>query len=198
MSKYVERGRVPPHLISVDDPPAVVLIKDEHQMFRALFDLADEAEGRALVMLSSEICVRLAIHMSIEEDVLYPALRRVVGAEPIDEGIVEHELTRSLVVDVARLRGEEEMYKAKVHVLGEETMHHIDEEDRELLSRARDAWRDGKIDLVALCGRLNERRRLLYQHIAALEANHWKSNREPDVGDDQMIAEILTSQAVGG
>ena len=126
MGEYVERGRKPPHAILPGEPPAIVLIKEDHQMLRALFDRAEEEVGRPLVSLTGEICVRLAIHMTLEEDFLYPALKPVIGAEKIDEGIVEHDLAKTLIVDLVHMTGREELYKSKVHVLGEEVMHHID------------------------------------------------------------------------
>ena len=182
MGEYVERGRKPPHAILPGEPPAIVLIKEDHQMLRALFDRAEEEVGRPLVSLTGEICVRLAIHMTLEEDFLYPALKPVIGAEKIDEGIVEHDLAKTLIVDLVHMTGREELYKSKVHVLGEEVMHHIDEEDRGLLADARTAWEQGKIDLPVVCRQMLERRRRLYDAIAAKD-----SGREPEiepVGDE--------------
>ena len=182
MGEYVERGRKPPHAILPGEPPAIVLIKEDHQMLRALFDRAEEEVGRPLVSLTGEICVRLAIHMTLEEDFLYPALKPVIGAEKIDEGIVEHDLAKTLIVDLVHMTGREELYKSKVHVLGEEVMHHIDEEDRGLLADARTAWEQGKVDLPVVCRQMLERRRRLYDAIATMG-----SGREPEiepVGDE--------------
>ena len=182
MGEYVERGRKPPPAILPGEPPAIVLIKEDHQMLRALFDRAEEEVGRPLVSLTGEICVRLAIHMTLEEDFLYPALKPVIGAEKIDEGIVEHDLAKTLIVDLVHMTGREELYKSKVHVLGEEVMHHIDEEDRGLLADARTAWEQGKIDLPVVCRQMLERRRRLYDAIATMG-----SGREPEiepVGDE--------------
>lgn len=182
MRKYVDRGQKPPHTILPGDPPAIVLIKEDHQMFRALFDCAEEEDGPSLVSLAGEICVRLAIHMTLEEDFLYPALKPAIGAGKIDEGIVEHDLAKTLIVDLVHMTGREELYKSKVHVLGEEVMHHIDEEDRGLLADARMAWEQGKVDLPFVCRQMLERRQRLYDAIATMG-----SGREPEiesVGDE--------------
>jgi hypothetical protein len=176
MGKYVERGSQPPHAIMADDPPAIVLIKEEHQMFRALFDRAEEEEGPPLVSLTAEICVRLAIHMMFEEDVLYPALKPAIGLEKIDEGIVEHDLAKTLIVDLVHMTGGEELYKSKVHVLGEEVMHHIDEEDGGLLEDARKAWEKGRVDLPVVSREMSERRQELYDVVATMG-----SRREPEI-----------------
>ena len=90
--------------------------------------------------LTGETCLRLAAHMNVEENVLYPALRAAVGTDKVDEGIVEHDLAKSLIRDLVHMTGGEELYRSKVHVLGEVVMHHVDEEDRGLLRDARTAW----------------------------------------------------------
>jgi hypothetical protein len=174
MSKHAERGRQPPHAVAKGDPPAVVLIKQEHQMFRTLFDRVEQLEGLSLVTLASEICVRLAVHILLEEEILYPALKPVIGIDEIDEGIVEHEVARRLIIDLTRMTGAEELYKSKVHVLGEETIHHIDEEDRGLLRDARKAWEAGKVDLVLIGHQLEVRRDALYGDFSTIASDSGK------------------------
>jgi hypothetical protein len=177
MGRHTRRGRNRPHAIDAGDPDAIVLIKEEHQMFRALFDRAEESEGGKLTALAGEICLRLTIHMMIEEEILYPALGPLTGAEPIDECIVEHDLARARIMDLIAMTGGEELYKPKIHVLGESTMHHFDKEDRILLEPARMAWERGGIDLVELGRKLRERRQRWYDRIDALSRRH----REPDM-----------------
>jgi hypothetical protein len=176
MGKYVDRGQKPPHAILPGDPPAIALVKEDHQMFRALFDRVEEEDGPSLVSLTGEICVRLAIHMTLEEDVLYPVLKPAIGAEKIDEGIVEHDLAKTLIVDLVHMTGREELYKSKVHVLGEEVMHHIDEEDGGLLEDARKAWEKGRVDLPVVAREMSERRQELYDVVATMG-----SGRAPEI-----------------
>ena len=168
MGKYVDRGRKPPHAILDGDPEAVALVKEEHHMFRALFDRSQEEEpGPSLVSLAGETCLRLAVHMVVEEEVLYPALRAAVGADRIDEGMAEHGLTKTLVRELAHMTGGEALYRSKVHVLGEIVMHHVDEEDRGLLRDARTAWEEGKVDLYPVWRKMLERRQALFDSIDA-------------------------------
>ena len=167
MGKYAPRNDQGKHRIAHDDPRALALLKEEHHRFRALFDAAGEADGAKRTTLAREICMRLGVHMTIEEELLYPALRPVIGADEIDEGIVEHDAGKKLMVEIENLDGTEDLYEAKVHVLGEETIHHIDEEDEELFEDARAAHRAGKVDLDALGDRLKARQTELYAKIAA-------------------------------
>ena len=184
MGNYAERGRTPPHAIMRDDPPPIVLIKEEHQIFRELFDRVESAEGDALIDLSGEIGARLVIHMKIEEEILYPALKEVINVEEVDEGIVEHQVARKLILDITRMTGREEMFKSKVHVLGEETMHHIDEEDSELFEDAKEAWKQGRIDLVELGHQLRARRKELYDCLDSMGRDMDQLEVEMPVGDD--------------
>ena len=184
MSNYAERGRTPPHAIMRDDPPPIVLIKEEHQRFRELFDRAESAEGDALIGISGEIGARLLIHMEIEEDILYPALKEVINVEEVDEGIVEHQVARNLILDITRMTGREEMFKSKVHVLGEETMHHIDEEDYKLFEGAKEAWKQGRIDLVELGQQLSARCKELYDRLDSIGREMDQPKVEMPVGDD--------------
>jgi hypothetical protein len=167
MGKYSARNSEGDHRVADDDPGAIALLKQDHHRFRILFDKARDAEGDALVTVARELCMRLDVHMTIEEELLYPALKPVIGADEVDEGIVEHDAGKKLMVEIENLNGTEELYAAKVHVLGEQTIHHIDEEDEELFEDAKAAHAAGKVDLDALGERMRARQAELYAEIEA-------------------------------
>lgn len=167
MGKYVERGQAEPHVVAKDDPLAIALLKEEHLIFRQLFDRAEEAEGDQLVAVARELCMRLGVHMTIEEELLYPALKPILGDEEVNEGIVEHQSGKLIVAELEQLDGTEELFKTKVHVLGEVTMHHVDEEDEDMFEDAKQAHRDKRIDLDELGRQIDARRTELYENIAA-------------------------------
>ena len=165
--KYESRNTEGDHAIADDEPKALRLLKTEHHIFRALLDRAEDAEGEELVEIAGELCMRLSVHMTIEEESLYPAIRELVEDDEVNEGIVEHGSGKVLIAEIEQLDGTEELYKAKVHVLGEETIHHIDEEDEEMFADAKEAHRAGKIDLDEIGDRLEARQKELYDQIAA-------------------------------
>ncbi len=167
MGKYSARNEEGLHRVAADDPDAIALLKRDHHRFRDLFDKAKEAKGAALVAIAGELCMRLDVHMTIEEELLYPALRAVIGADEVDEGIVEHDAGKKLIVEIENLDGTEELYAAKVHVLGEQTIHHIDEEDEELFEDGKKAHAKGKVDLDALGRTMRDRQAQLYGEIIA-------------------------------
>ncbi len=161
---------MPPHLVDDRDPPAIALLKEDHQLIRALFDLIETVGEDVLVPIAGEICIRLAIHMNLEEKFLYPSLRPVVEADGIDEAMLDHQQTKRLVSDIMEMTGREGSFRAKMHALGEEVIRHIDEEDRELLRDARRAWEDGKIDLVGIGVQMQSRRRDLFRLVGSAAA----------------------------
>lgn len=163
--KYGKRNDEGDHRILDDDPRAIALLKEEHQVFRTLFDQAEAADGSELKRIADEICLRLGVHMAIEEEILYPALKPVIGSDEVNEGIVEHASGKTLAMEIEQLTGTEELYKSKVHVLGEETIHHIDEEDEDLFADAKAAHAAGKLDLDAIGDQLRARQAELYRQI---------------------------------
>lgn len=165
MSDYAERNEQGDHRIKQDDPKAIALLKDEHHAFRRLFDRANAAEGKALIGIARELGLRLTVHMTIEEEILYPAGKQVGDADAVDEGIVEHEAGKVLMEEIDAMDGSEELFKSKVHVLGEQTIHHIDEEDEELFEEMKAAHAKGKVDLDALGEQLRARQAELYDRI---------------------------------
>ena len=111
MTAYVKRASVPPHLVDDGDPPAIALLKEDHQVLRALFDLVETVGDDVLGPVAGDICIRLAIHMAVEERLLYPALKPVIGAKEVDEGIVEHQVTKRLISDIMEMTGREELFR---------------------------------------------------------------------------------------
>jgi len=182
--KYERRNAEGDHRIKADDPAAIALLKEEHHIFRQLFDRAEGASDSAIVKIAEELCMRLAVHMAIEEEILYPALMPVLGDDEVNEGIVEHQSGKRIIAELEQLDGDETLFRAKVHVLGEETVHHIDEEDEDMFEDAKTAHREGKLDLDAIGERLRARQQALYDRIA----------RSGDVGEtcEAMADEVPT------
>lgn len=165
--KYGSRNSQGNHAIAKDDPVALQVLKDEHHVFRTLFDEAKAADQPRLTAIARELCMRLTVHMTIEEEILYPALKPIIGADEVNEGIVEHQSGKYIIAEVEQLNGDEELFASKVHVLGEETVHHIDEEDDDLFEDAKEAHGKGRIDLDAIGEQLRARQKELYDQIAA-------------------------------
>ncbi|KKC26623.1 hemerythrin domain-containing protein [Sphingomonas sp. SRS2] len=178
--KYSARNSQGRHVVAKDDPLAISLLKQEHHVFRSLFDEAEEADTQRLTEIARELCMRLSVHMAIEEEILYPALKPILGDDEVNEGIVEHQSGKRIIAELEQLDGTEELFAAKVHVLGEETVHHIDEEDEDMFEDAKSAHSDGKIDLDALGETLRARQAELYDQISSTGETGKTCEAQPD------------------
>ena len=178
--KYRARNDQGRHVIAKDDPLATRLLKEEHHIFRSLFDEAEKAAPKRLAEIARELCMRLSVHMAIEEEILYPALKPILGDDEVNEGIVEHQSGKRIIAELEQLDGTETLFAAKVHVLGEETVHHIDEEDEDLFEDAKAAHEAGRIDLDALGDKIRARQAQLYDQIAATGETGKTREAQPD------------------
>jgi hypothetical protein len=159
----MDAAKEPPHAVASDDPLAVRLLKEEHLKLRELFDRASEEEGEKRTRTAREIALRMGIHMTIEEEILYPALAGFIPDDEIKEGIVEHQAGKTMLDEIEQLDGDEPLFGTKVSVLGEVTMHHIDEEEEEMFEEAK---KSRELDLEAIGRQLEARRAELYENIA--------------------------------
>jgi len=139
---------------------AVAQLKQDHAEVRKLFaeydELAtDEAEGEERQALAEQICAMLTAHATIEEEIFYPAVRDAgVEGDLLDEAEVEHASAKDLIAQIRSMSPDDDLYDAKVRVLGEYIDHHVDEEEDEIFPRCREA----KMDLAGLGESIAERK----------------------------------------
>ena len=149
---------------AAQEPDALQLLKAEHRDVRTMFRLYDKlaeagGKGDERMLLASQICVALALHMQVEEEILYPAARRVLASREdiVDAAYVEHACAKSLVAQVKTMTSDQPLFDARVKVLGEYVAHHIREEENELFPKLREA----ALDLEAMGERIVARKRQL-------------------------------------
>lgn len=114
--------------------------RDVKKMFNTYQDLADrEAPAEQRLAVAQEICEALTLHATLEEEIFYPALREttVDAIDELDEAEVEHACVKELVAQIKAMEPDEELYDAKVKVLGEYVDHHVNEEEAEMFPKAR-------------------------------------------------------------
>ena len=124
------------------------MLRDDHTRVKKAFREFDgidmhesRLQGQAIVQ---QTCADLLVHMTLEEEMFYPAVRRAVDGALIDEAEVEHMTARILIDQLQEIPPDHEKYSATFIVLGEYVKHHIREEESELfpqLARARLDWR---------------------------------------------------------
>ncbi len=139
---------------------AITLLTADHAKVKKLFkefqDLKeDDGSAEDKSALVTRICNELKVHTEIEEEIFYPAVRKAIDdGDLMDEALVEHAGAKELVTQLEDMSPDDELYDAKVTVLGEQIQHHVKEEEGEMFPKARKA----KIDGQALGAQMAERK----------------------------------------
>jgi hemerythrin superfamily protein len=135
---------------------AIQLLRADHRKVQALFDQFEKARGDdKKAELAQEICAELKVHAQIEEEIFYPAARKALKKQDlIAEATVEHASAKDLIAQIEQARTGDELFDAKVKVLGEYIKHHVKEEQNELFPQVKKT----KLDLKALGRELAERK----------------------------------------
>jgi hemerythrin superfamily protein len=140
-------------------PNAISLLTEDHAKVRKMFkqfekshEKMDDAEKVELVQ---QICIELTVHAQVEEEIFYPAAREAVDEqELLDEAEVEHASAKELISQLQSMQPGDELYDAKVTVLGEYVDHHIKEEEKQMFPKVRKA----RLDLEYLAEQIMERK----------------------------------------
>jgi len=138
---------------------AIALLKADHKAVKALFQQFDDARTATQKQkLAETICRELTVHTQIEEEIFYPAAREAIeDSDLLDEAAVEHQSAKELISQIEDGSPDDELWDAKVKVLGEYINHHVKEEETELFPEVRQA----ELDLKALGAQLLERKQEL-------------------------------------
>jgi hypothetical protein len=152
--------------------PAIALLKGDHAKVKDLFDRFEKAKGRAAkVKIVREALIELKVHAAIEEELFYPAVRKPIGQEIMNEADEEHHVAKLLIAELDVMDGTESHFDAKFHVLAENVRHHIEEEEGEMLPKADKV----RLDFEQLAEKMQSRKeRLLSEGV-------------PAVGEDRMV-----------
>ncbi len=153
-----------------DSGDVVEMILEDHRLFEHLLrELRNEQNDRDA--LRHQLAELLVAHGEAEESKVYPQLegRNAIDEEEAEHGEKEHqEGYESLlpVLEATDLYGEE--FSNLVHELSETLLHHLDEEERDILNPAReDVSEQDRAQLGAAW--LAERNRMLDEGCGSLE-----------------------------
>jgi hemerythrin-like domain-containing protein len=149
------------------------LLDADHRKVQKMFKDYEELTGsrarsaaQKKMELARQICTELTVHTQIEEEIFYPALRDVMkDTDMLDEAAVEHQSAKDLIAQLEEAAEADDMYDAKVKVLGEYVNHHIKEEKNEIFPKARSAR---KLDLMAMRDELEARKEELMSEMGAM------------------------------
>jgi hemerythrin-like domain-containing protein len=135
---------------------AIALLKADHREVEEYFEEYEELDNESdKAELAEKICAALKVHTQIEEEILYPAARKATGDEDLlDEALVEHAGAKHLIAEIEAMDVGDDLYDAKIRVLGEQIKHHVKEEEEELFPECESA----ELDTMALGKKLAARK----------------------------------------
>jgi CobQ-like glutamine amidotransferase family enzyme len=153
-SRKKETERAP-----MEEMSAIDLLEEDHRQVEEFFDKYEELEdANDKEQLAVKICSALQVHTQLEEEIFYPAAREAIeNPELIDEAIVEHASAKQLIGEIEKMKPGEELYDAKLKVLQEQVLHHVEEEEGELFPQVEAS----ELDLEALGKKMAERKAAL-------------------------------------
>jgi hemerythrin-like domain-containing protein len=121
---------------------AIVLLKADHkeirQQFRK-FEAAGENAVKEKADIVTKIIELLTVHTYIENEVMYPEVRKLLPdlEDDILESYEEHHVADVLVMELFVMPASAERFDAKTTVLIENVTHHIEEEEQEWFPKVR-------------------------------------------------------------
>ena len=113
-------------------PDAIALLKADHRQVEAWFSQFSKSKSaQKKRQLATQICDALKVHMTIEEEIFYPAFIEFTGDKDLHhEAVVEHAGAKALITQIRSMSPSDDYYDAKVTVLSEMIKHHVNEEEQ--------------------------------------------------------------------
>lgn len=164
----------------VRQPEAIAFLMRQHREVEGLFDKFEATEddnGKA--GLVDQICLALAVHAKIEEELLYPeAEAKIDEPDMVDEAYVEHATAKDLISQLEGMQVGDQYYDAKVKVLSEYIAHHVKEEETELFPEIKRA----DMDLIDIGKKLEARSEQLKAELGDPDNASTKSKIKAETG----------------
>lgn len=156
-----------PRRSSRKQPDALRMLKDDHDKVKGLFEkFHGSRSDDKKTELAQTICQELTIHTQLEEEIFYPAVREAIDDEDImNESTVEHASAKELIEQIQKMSPSDELFDAKVVVLGEYVNHHIREEQNQMFPQVRKS----DLDLNDLAEQMRTRKEQLMGEMGADE-----------------------------
>jgi len=113
----------------------VTLIKDDHKELEAVFKKLESAEPTEIADLLQQVKRLLIPHSKAEEQVVYPAIKRLVPSEEsdVDDGLAEHQHVEETLKQLLASDPESPGVDGLIAAMIGEVRHHVEEEEEQIL-----------------------------------------------------------------
>jgi hemerythrin-like domain-containing protein len=120
---------------------ALALLKKDHDQVKKMLKDLDDTTDRAIKTrqdLFERLKFSLTVHEQMEEAVLYPALKEYAETKEIVlEAYEEHDVVDTILGELEQTPFDDETWHAKLTVMRENLLHHIQEEEDEMFGQVR-------------------------------------------------------------
>ena len=139
---------------------AIVLLKADHKEVKKVFrDFERANDEKTKGKLVNQMIELLTVHTYLENEVMYPEVRRLLPdlEDDVLESYEEHHVADVLCMELYTMKPSDERFDAKTTVLIENVRHHIEEEEQEWFPQVRDGL--GRKQLAELGERMTAMRK---------------------------------------
>ena len=124
-------------LLSQLSPSITNLIRLDHtQVLSAFHQYEVGSSARLKKGLADKVCLSIEIHTQLEEEIFYPALRVVSDDETLRKSTPEHDEMRGLISRLRAMAVEDPAFDDTFFQLMRHLMHHVADEETQLLPAA--------------------------------------------------------------
>lgn len=141
---------------------AIDFLIQHHRELERRFDALKKADTPPQGLFD-ETADALAAHITVEEEIFYPAVKASRTEDILMESLEEHLSLKRVLSDLVGLKSTDEKFTPKLHVLAEQAEHHHEEEEEHLFPKVKKLLDEQK--LVALGSQMQAR-------MEQLEAEH--------------------------
>jgi hypothetical protein len=129
---------------------AIALLEDDHRKVKEMLaegEATTERAEKTRAELYAALRREMEVHERIEEEIFYPALKAHPKARDIVlEGFEEHHVVDEIMSELGETDVDDETWAAKFNVMKENIEHHIEEEEGEMFSKARQAFDEAELE----------------------------------------------------
>jgi hemerythrin superfamily protein len=125
---------------------ATKLLEQQHRATDATFAAIEASSGDPAVLIR-QLADDLGAHMAIEQQLFYPTVREI-KAELVDDSYEEHSMAELALKRVLRTSPGDPAFRARVAVLKELVLRHVEHEEKQLFPAVEEALGDATLDAL--------------------------------------------------
>jgi iron-sulfur cluster repair protein YtfE (RIC family) len=122
---------------------ATKMLSQQHRKVEAIFEKLEKGSSDVEDLLT-ELANDLAAHMTIEQEIFYPAIKDI-DRKQVFESYEEHALAEVALKRLLAADPESDEFKARVVALKELIQHHVKEEEEELFPEVENALDEDRL-----------------------------------------------------